>query len=357
MHRPKSPEIAQALGGVHRVLDRLPHGGRGAALLVACSGGPDSLCALGLLHLAAPARELRLAVGHIDHGLRGAEASKHEAQLVRERAAQLSPDLRVCVQALRLEPGPGLPDRARRARHRALAEQAAEVGADYIALGHTATDQVETMLMHLVRGAGLDGLAAMAHYEHPRIRPVLDLTRAQTQALCPQLFAGHTHTYVDDPSNHREEHFRIELRHEVLPRLRQQNPALERSFGAAARELRDADAAIEAWVQRELAARRRVEARGAERTSSPRYDLAQFHQLPRAVRTRLLRRVFVAAGAPPSQLGRRSVDDIDRAIVGDLRAGRGPSPRRWDLPGGGLAHVAKGAVWAEFEPNAGASHL
>ncbi|MCA9710088.1 MAG: hypothetical protein KDK70_29890, partial [Myxococcales bacterium] len=143
---PRHPQIAHALGLVRRRLEVLrtdaASGTARAAtgerrepvgVLVACSGGPDSMALLGLLHALAGRDGLRLAVGHVDHGLRPGSAD--EAALVRRVAETLG--VPALVTRLELHAGPGLPARARQARRDALRAQARQLHAPFVALGHT----------------------------------------------------------------------------------------------------------------------------------------------------------------------------------------------------------------------------
>lgn len=317
---PRSPAIAAALGRVRVHLPAASSDRRVRRLLVACSGGPDSMAALGLLVLLRRSESLELVVGHVDHGLRSESAS--EAAMVADVAAQLG--LESLSTRVELERGPGLPARAREARREALAVQRRECDADFIVLAHTATDQAETMLMHLVRGAGLDGLAAMPTLDRPWLRPVLELTRAETRSLCSALELS----FVDDPTNADIEATRIWLRESVLPRMRDDNPQLEHALLGLARQADDAERALNTWAEREL----------DQRAGEPgTWHLDHFDTLPRAVRSRTLRRACERLGVDLAQLRRRVIEAMDEAACGvaiAARAGPGtpnPAPRGWDL--------------------------
>lgn len=172
----------------------------GTALDCAVSGGPDSLA---LLVLARAAGCEATAI-HVDHGLRPGSAD--EADFVAEAAARLGARFR----AVRVEvaPGPNLEARARAARYGALPPE--------VATGHTADDLAETVLLNLLRGAGLDGLAPMLRVEpgRPR-RPVLGLRRAETRALCGTVGLAP----LVDPTNDDRSFLRNRIRHELLPVL------------------------------------------------------------------------------------------------------------------------------------------
>ncbi|MFY0530892.1 tRNA lysidine(34) synthetase TilS [Nannocystis pusilla] len=213
---PRHPSIASALGLVRRSLRAA---GSPRRLLVACSGGADSTALVGLLHLLARDEALALIVAHVDHGLR--RESADEAAAVARAAAQRG--LASVATRLSLSPGSGLPARAREARRAALCAFASAHACDAIALGHTATDQAETLLMHAARGCGLEGLAAMRPWEAPWLRPLLELPRAATRALCERMALP----FVDDPTNADEEQPRVRVRERVLPELRDYNPRVE----------------------------------------------------------------------------------------------------------------------------------
>lgn len=208
----RHPSIAAALGCVRPALAAARAGGR-LGVLVACSGGADSTALVGLLALIAGVDGLSLTIGHVDHGLRAASAE--EAAHVVAIGRTLGVPVR--TTRLTLAGGPGLPARAREARRAALRDMAAACGAAAIALGHTRTDQAETVLMHVTRGAGLAGVAAMAAWESPWLRPLLDLPRSETRALCGRLGLG----FVDDPTNLDPQHPRVRMREQILPALAQ----------------------------------------------------------------------------------------------------------------------------------------
>lgn len=333
---------------------------------MACSGGADSVAMLGLLHLLAPGDGLTLSVGHVDHGLR--PSSPQDAALVVDLAERL--DLPVTVTPLSLPAGPGLPARARKARHAALAEQARAHGAKFVALGHTATDQAETMVLHLSRGAALLGLAAMTEHDPWPIeiasdgglpvpggilRPLLDLTRDQARQLAQRLSLP----FVDDPTNADQAHPRALVRHQVLPALRRLNPRIEQALLRTAEHARDAEQALEQWADRECRARRlplttaspddlMPSAHATPRldtdppvTLAARWSTQGLNQLPRAVRTRFVRRICRAAGSPEDALSARTMASIDDALLD-------PGPgRTWDLYPRRRLCIEKGELWVE----------
>lgn len=321
---PRHPSIAAALGHLRPALACVRATASAVdgrlGLLVACSGGADSSALLGLLALIADVDRLDLTVGHVDHGIR--EDSQRDAEHVAGLAAGLG--LGFVQRRLALAPGPGLPARAREARRAALRAMA---GDHVIALAHTQTDQAETSILHATRGAGLEGLAAMPAWDRPWLRPLLGLTRAETRALCGRLAVG----FVDDPSNRDRRHPRVRVREELLPVLREQNPRAEAALAALAMQAADAEEALSQWAGQEEQARRRGPGWWA---------IEGLANLPRAVRTRVLRRLCAAAGAEMGALGHAAIASIDRALCGRagaanaLDAGAASparAPRSWDL--------------------------
>ena len=146
--------VASALG---------KHELRGKRLLVAVSGGPDSLALLHALWQLRDEHELRLYGAHLNHGLRGAE-SDADAEFTADTFKRLEIPFTLDsadVAAYRTQHKLSLEDAARQVRYAFLSVAAAEHAADAIALGHTADDQAETVLMHIIRGSGLDGLRGM----------------------------------------------------------------------------------------------------------------------------------------------------------------------------------------------------
>ena len=218
------PARVAAVALVRRAVARAADGRqvlrRGETILVACSGGPDSITLLDALRRLAPPRGWRLEVAHVDHGLRPGSAA--EAVLV-EAAA---PGLRVHRLAVEVGRGGSLQERARAARLAALRATADRIGAAVIAFGHTADDQAETVLMRALTSATPRSLLAMAEREGYAARPLLHVWRSQTTAYCQALgFA-----VVDDPSNSDRRFLRTRVRHELLP-------ALEEAFPGARRRL------------------------------------------------------------------------------------------------------------------------
>lgn len=168
----------------------------GSAVTCAVSGGTDSMALL----ILSVAHGCRVTAIHVDHGLR--PDSQREAEHVRDLARKLGADFD--ARQIHIEPGGNLEARARQARYSALPAE--------VLTGHTADDQAETVLINLLRGAGLRGLSGMRpNHQHPLLR----LRRVETQALCKALDIH----VVNDPSNEDPRFQRNRIRHELLPLL------------------------------------------------------------------------------------------------------------------------------------------
>jgi tRNA(Ile)-lysidine synthase len=195
---------------VERTLRRHAMLAGGETVLVAVSGGADSVALLAVLTGLAPAWRLTLHALHVDHGLR--PDSGRDAAHVRELGARLG----VPVHVERVQVGPGSVEAAARAaRYAALETWAVRLGADRIAVGHTADDQAETVLMRVLGGAGVRGLAAIPPVRGRIIRPLIEVRR---QALREALTAEGL-DWLEDPSNRDPKFLRNRIRHELLPLL------------------------------------------------------------------------------------------------------------------------------------------
>ncbi len=299
--------------------------GPGDTLVVAVSGGQDSLCLLGALlalrERAHPAAPGELIVAHLDHGMRG-DDSAADAAWVAAFAARLGPrcvvetaDARADARRMRRS----LEEAARHLRYAFLRRVRAETGAAAICVGHTLDDQAETMVMSFVRGAGLAGLAGMAYLERAIARPLLGVTRAETLAYC---LARGWQPRVD-PSNADVSLRRNRVRHELLPALAAVNPNITRTLVDNG-QLIEVD---ERYLEEQTDAAWADVVRKAE---GERIALAvpELRALPLALRHRVLRRAAIALIGHDHTLSARHVRALDAAVV------RVASGARVALPGG-----------------------
>ena len=201
----------------------LSHGDR---IIVAVSGGPDSVSLLSVLAALRLSWGLHLMVVHFDHGLRGRE-STGDAEFVKDLCEQL--EVAVAVKHLNLrqasmgKPASSLQQQAREARYEALFQMAEERAATKIAMGHTADDQAETVLMWMIRGSGTGGLGGIPAVRHPYIiRPLIETSREEILTY----LSLRKFNFRMDSSNVKPMYFRNKIRHELIPILKRYNPRL-----------------------------------------------------------------------------------------------------------------------------------
>jgi tRNA(Ile)-lysidine synthase len=306
---PGGPPLAPL---VRAVRDELADLGPDALVLVACSGGPDSVA------LAAAARSARSRVGAlvVDHGLQPGSAAVAQAAAGWLSAYGLDP-VRVLPVSV-VDSGDGPEAAARDARYRALGAAARELGASAVLLGHTLDDQAETVLLGLARGSGTRSLAGMPRARGLFRRPLLDLRREQVRAAVPA-----DAPVVDDPHNADPRFARARVRHTVLPVLEAElGPGIAEALARTADLARaDADALAD------LAETALVElVGGAEAPDS--LDVTDLEDLPEALRSRVLRMWLIDNGVRAGALGAAHVAQVSR-LVTDWRGQGGVA-----LPGG-----------------------
>lgn len=322
---------------------------RAPTLLLAVSGGPDSIA---LLWLAARWRRSLIRGPHllavtVDHGLRAEAAA--EAREVKRLARTLELEHRT-LRWTGPKPKAGLPAAARSARYRLLAKAARQSGATHILTAHTRDDQAETLLMRLLRGSGIAGLGAMAR-ESERdgvwlARPFLDVSKSQLIATLEKAKIG----FADDPTN-RDPHF-------TRPRLRALMPALAaeggdpRNLARLAARLARANAAVEVLTdgaERYLA----LKDHGAPRSPSDAgsfdarsFDARVFATMPEEIRVRLLKRAIDRFGHEgPAELGKVEalLAALDRAVA-ELAGRRWPGLNQPGLQQPRLKQTLAGAL-------------
>ncbi len=296
-------------------------------LLVAVSGGPDSVC---LLHILVRLREklkVELHVAHLDHKLRGAE-SDADAQYVAQLAYQLGIPATVearNVKDYQARRRTSLEEAAREVRYTFLAEVAKSLGTECVAVGHTRDDNIETILMHLIRGTGtrgLRGLQPSSQWQSPEnsltiIRPLLQLSRQETADYC--------HRYELEPridaSNLSLPPLRNRIRHQLLPLLRSYNPGIAEALLRTARIAGDDLAFLDKEGSRLLAsiAQRQGEAFVL--------DKEEFLELPAGLQRHLLRETIKGLLGSLKDIEARHIEEIMAALSK-------PAGKRLSLPGG-----------------------
>jgi len=294
------PAIAAVRRGVRRTLAELGEGGdlaAGRSVMVACSGGADSLALLAATVVEGHKSGLRVVGATVDHGLQEGSA-EHAAQVVAQMAG-LGAD-ETATARVRVDPaGIGIEAAARRARYAVLEELRAHVGAAVVLLGHTRDDQAETVLLGLTRGSGGRSLAGMRRAFGHCARPLLDVPRADTVAAC--LADGIE--FWDDPHNSDPGFARVRVRQRVLPVLEDElGPGIAATLARTADQVR---ADVEALDT--LAASAYAELAGPHGLALP-----AFAELLPAIAGRVLRLAALDAGAIDAELFHVHVTALDR---------------------------------------------
>ena len=205
----------------------------GDSIVCAVSGGADSMALLWALYLLKEEWNLTVSAAHFNHNLRGAESDRDEA-FVREFCEGYSIPLH--VDSGTIVPGKkGLEAAARDARYAFLKTLPGK-----IATAHTADDNAETLLMHLVRGTGLKGLGGIMPRNGNIIRPMLSITRQEIEEFLTEYAVDH----IDDSSNAGDDFLRNRIRHHVMPLLKEENPKLSQNLSAMALRLRQDEEAL-----------------------------------------------------------------------------------------------------------------
>ena len=329
-----STAVRDAVVG-RRLLDPGDH------VLVGVSGGPDSVALLHALVLLRPGYRLQLTVCHVHHGLRP-EADR-DADFVETLAARLGCPARVVRVSVPRGVGLSPEEAARGVRHAALARVARETGARRIALGHTADDQVETVFMRVLEGAGPRGLAGIPVRRGRVVRPLLEVDRAAVLAHLEL----HGLEAVEDVTNRDTKFLRNRVRHDLLPLLTAQAglrvPAALRRVARASRE---AVEALDALVRPRL---------HGQLTPTPvgwRLALAAFVGLPVGAQKAAFRMALVEVAADRLGSGLRAAHLAALTALLDARAGA-----RVRLPRGVVVERGRDALWilrpaASLEPAA-----
>ncbi|MBC7287516.1 MAG: tRNA lysidine(34) synthetase TilS [Armatimonadetes bacterium] len=323
MGREKTAEdiISSFVAGVRQAAKDYGMWERGHRILVAVSGGPDSVALLSALSRLVDEEDLSLAVAHFHHGLRPEAGA--EAEFVRSLAAQMGLAFflsrgDVAAEAERM--GRGIEAAARRLRLEFLEQTAGQHGYHRVALGHTASDRAETVLINLLRGTGMWGLRGMAPVRLPFIRPLIRMTREDVLAYCRA--AGLQ--YVVDSSNLESDRFlRNKVRNELLPLLEREYRA-----GAGRAIVRCAEAVEEelAWTE-PLVQEALRECREASR-GEVRLRQAALAEMPPGLAVRVLRAAVEEQFGPPTDWTSVHFSSIRQALC------RGETGITVELPGG-----------------------
>lgn len=319
-------------------------------VLVACSGGADSMALASALAFEAPRLGVRAGGVTVDHGLQPGSADRAREVAGRLAGLRLHPVESVAVSVPRTRSGPEAA--ARDARYEALDSAAQRLGATAVLLGHTRDDQAETVLLGLARGSGTRSLSGMAAVTGPADRyrrPFLSIDRQTTRRAC----LAQSLPVWDDPHNADPAYTRSRVRHEALPTLEKAlGKGVVEALARTAHLSRDDADALDAWAA-DAERTVRTDRPGSEGWDGCELHTARLYALPSAVRRRVLRRAAVTAGAPSGSLFARHVEEVDRLVT----AWRGQGPI--NLPGrvvavraGGRLVIRHGSPTSPTSPNA-----
>lgn len=277
----------------------------GWLVLVACSGGPDSLALAAAAAFEGRRAGARVGAVVVDHGLQEASAEVAARAAATCRDLGLDPVLTIGVDVVVAGGGPEAA--ARTARYAALSAAAERTGAQAVLLGHTRNDQAESVLLGLARGSGARSLAGMAASRGLFRRPLLGLDRATVHASLDALGL----TGWRDPTNDDTALTRSRVRHRVLPVLEAElGPGVAAALARSAEQLREDADALDALAA-DLLAAARVPPEGKEVA----LDVVTLAEAAPAVRRRAVRAGAVEAGSPPGTLSRVQVLAVDALLT------------------------------------------
>ena len=268
----------------------------GDKILVAVSGGADSLALAYALSVESEKLAITVVGVTVDHQLQS--ASSLQAEKVVEQLAKFG--LTCAIKKVTVDIKEGLEASARKVRYEAINEMAIQENADAVFLGHTKDDQAETVLLGLARGSGTRSLSGMAEHNGIYIRPLLEITRIQNEQFCKEVGLD----YWNDPHNQDSQFARVRVRNEALPVLEKSiGPGISDALARSAHLLRDDADALDSWAQSEVT-----------HLNLQDLDCAHLQALPRAIRTRILRSAIYAAGAPSGSVSADHVSAVEALI-------------------------------------------
>ena len=283
----------------------------GDTVIVAASGGADSSALAAALLPECETKAIKVVALIIDHSLQ-----KNSADVAHQAKKELTKIgyENIEIRKINVEITDGIEASARRARYVALNDVMRQHNAVAIFMGHTKDDQAETVLLGLARGSGTRSLSGMAQRIDNYRRPLLSITRAQTEAACEE--AGMK--FWRDPHNQSMEFTRVRVRENVLPMMEKEiGPGIADALVRSAKLLRDDADALDHLANEFF--------QGIDPSE---IEVSELARLPRAVRTRVLRRAIYALGAPAGSLTAEHIAPVE-ALISDWH-GQGES----SLPGG-----------------------
>ena len=268
----------------------------GDTVLVAVSGGADSLTLAYALSVEAEKLAIKVVGVTVDHQLQS--ASSVQAEKVVHQLSKFG--LKCEVKKVSVDIKEGLEASARKVRYEAISEVAEQENAVAVFLGHTKDDQAETVLLGLARGSGTRSLSGMAHHNGIYVRPLLEITRTQNEEFCKEVGLD----YWNDPHNLDSQFARVRVRTEALPILEKTiGPGISDALARSAHLLRDDADALDHWAKNEEIHLDLLD-----------LDCGHLETLPRAIRTRIIRAAIYGAGAPAGSVSADHVSAVEALI-------------------------------------------
>ena len=268
----------------------------GDRVVVAVSGGADSLALAHALSVEAKKLVVTVVGVTVDHQLQ--TQSAEQAERVIYQLSQL--EITSVIKKVDVQITEGLEASARKARYQALTETAKQENAVAVFLGHTMDDQAETVLLGLARGSGTRSLSGMAHHNGIYVRPLLEITRQQTEQYCQEVGL----TFWNDPHNLDSQFARVRVREQAMPVLEKTiGPGISEALARSAHLLRDDADALDDWAGREQM-----------HLDLSDLDCEHLALLPRAIRTRILKTAIYAAGSPSGTVNAEHVAAVEALI-------------------------------------------
>jgi tRNA(Ile)-lysidine synthase len=270
----------------------------GEKVIVACSGGADSLALSYAVAMEAEKLALQVVGVTIDHQLQAGSRTQAEKVISELHAMGIA---NAEIRTVEVNLTDGMEASARRVRYGALEAARLQHGATTVLLGHTRDDQAESVLLGLARGSGTRSLSGMAVRNGNYLRPLLGITRAETEAACQE---------VDllpwlDPHNSDPQYLRVRLRLQAMPVLEESiGPGVSAALARSSQLLRDDADALDNWAQK-----------GFEEVDWRWLEVGSLEKLPRAVRTRLIRLAIYAAGAPQGSISADHVSAVEALVT------------------------------------------
>jgi tRNA(Ile)-lysidine synthase len=296
-----TPQVAATRKAVRQLISDLTPG---TTILVAVSGGADSLALASAANFEGRKLKLRVAAVIIDHGLQ--LGSDKVAKKAKSRCESLGIEQVAIEKVTVRQSGDGLEAQARESRYKGIEKVRSKLGASWVLLGHNLDDQAETVLLGLARGSGLRSIAAMAKVDSDRklLRPFLDISSADLRKACKDQDIE----YWNDPHNKDDRFLRVKVRKLAENLEKTLGPGFAAALARTAEIARESDEAL-SLLANQLA----VKARAKSTASKAQFDIEPLRSAPAALRRKAIHQICLDAGA--KNLSRAQVLQIDQLIT------------------------------------------